>query len=273
MDCYEKITEFYHTAKTEKYVVGESVFGRKIYAVKLGGGSPVGIAQYAIHGREFVTAELALNQYRYGKITGSIWLLPLVNPDGCLLSEKGLCSAPKELWDRLTKINNGVDFSLWKANGRGVDLNVNFAARWGQGTKNVRVPSSENYIGSRPFSEPETLALKEFTEFLSPDYTISYHTKGEEIYHRFDKEVKGEMPLAYALSKSTGYPLKQTIGSVGGYKDWCIQSLKIPSFTVEAGKDCFSHPFGVEELRDIIKHNLHALADLSKEAARVFGER
>ena len=75
------------------------------------------------------------------------------------------------------------------------------------------------------------------------------------------------------ISKSTGYPLKEAFGSVGGYKDWCISALKIPSFTIEAGKDSYFHPFGREELRDVLKHNLHVLSDLSKEAARIFGER
>lgn len=273
MDCYERVSEFYHLAKTEKYVIGESVFKRKIYAAKLGFGFPVGIAQYAIHGREFITADLALRQYQYGKIEGSIWFLPLVNPDGCLLSERGILSAPIEERPVLLKLNGGEDFSLWKANGRGVDLNVNFDARWGQGLKNVTKPASENYIGRTPFSEPETVALKEFTEFIRPDYTVSYHTKGEEIYHRFGDEVDGEMPLAFALSKATGYPLREAVGSVGGYKDWCIQTFQIPSFTVETGEDTFSHPLRSQGLKNILKNNLHALEELSKAAAKVLIKR
>ncbi|MFR1983948.1 MAG: M14 family zinc carboxypeptidase [Christensenellaceae bacterium] len=114
---------------------------------------------------------------------GSVWIVPLMNPDGALLSQCGLSSvADGAARERLLRINGGEDFSLWKANGAGVDLNVNFDADWGEGKRNVRAAASENYIGPEPFSEPETRALKAFTEEIRPDYTLSYHTKGGEIY-------------------------------------------------------------------------------------------
>lgn len=270
MDIYQLITEFYENATTEKAVIGKSVLGRKLYAVKLGEGKPVGIAQYAIHGREYVTAKLALEHYKIGLFKGSCWLVPLANPDGALLSQGGLATVKKKsAAKRLLLLNNGdEDFSLWKANARGVDLNVNFDAEWGKGTKNVKKAGAENYIGAKPFSESETLALKEFTEKTAPDYTVSYHTKGEEIYWYFYQSMRTclrDKRLACALSLSTGYPLAYAKGSVGGYKDWCIRSLKIPSFTVEAGADCYRHPLGNEALRDIIEKNKYALYDLSKE--------
>ncbi len=269
MDIFEKVREFYNRAQTEKRVIGRSFFGRELYAVKVGEGAPVGIAQYGIHGREFITAELAFYHYERGIYKGSVWLLPLVNPDGALLSQVGLSSAPKKERETLLYYNGGeADFSLWKANGKGVDLNVNFPARWGKGEKNTRFPSAENYIGSRPFSETETLTLKIFTEEIKPDYTLSYHTKGEEIYWYFYQSLytcprhKG---LALTLSSSTGYPLGNAKGSAGGYKDWCIQRFEIPSFTVEVGKDCLTHPLGEGALPDIIKKNGESLYDLSKE--------
>lgn len=229
----------------EKRVIGKSVRGRELFAVKLGHGTPVGIAQYAIHGREFIVSRLAISHYRRGGISGSVWLLPLTNPDGAIISESG-------------------EFPLWKANARGVDLNVNFDADWGKGVKNVFEPHFENYVGPNPFSEPETQALRDFTLWVKPDYTVSYHTKGEEIYSRFKHEVKGERELAAALSKSTGYPIVSTYGSVGGYKDWCIDRLGVPSFTVEAGEDSWSHPIGGDlEFQEIEKKNVHALVDLS----------
>ena len=70
----------------------KSLCGRNIYAVKIGEGSPVGLAQYAIHGREWITAELAFAHYARGLEKGSFWLIPLVNPDGALLSQCGLSS-------------------------------------------------------------------------------------------------------------------------------------------------------------------------------------
>ncbi len=271
MNIYEKTKSFYEGIKGEKRIIGKSFFGRDLYAVKVGEGTPVGIVQYAMHGREYVTAELAFSHYERGAFAGSIWILPLVNPDGALLSQEGIASvAREEDRKRLLVLNGGKDFSLWKANGRGVDLNVNFSAKWGEGEKNVRVAGRENYIGKSPFSETETAVLKKFTEAITPDYTVSYHTKGEEIYWYFYQSLYAcsrDKRLALALSRSTGYPLALAKNSVGGYKDWCIQKLGIPAFTVEAGAEKFQHPLGEEGLKDILLKNENALYDLSKEFA------
>lgn len=266
MDIYEKTRLFYESWPGEKRIIGKSLFGRNLYAVEIGDGTPVGIAQYAIHGREFITAELAFLHAKIGG-KGSLWILPLTNPDGALLSQIGISSAPSLERKKLLSLNGGKEnFSLWKANGRGVDLNVNFAARWGEGVKNLRIAGAENYIGEKPFSEPETQALKEFTEKIRPDYTVSYHTKGEEIYWYFHQQGEGLIRvqrLAKVLSLSTGYPLAMAQGSVGGYKDWCIEKFDVPAFTIEAGADGYTHPIQEEGLEDILTKNQNALLDLS----------
>ncbi len=268
MDIYEKTQNFYKSVIAEKEIYGQSLFGRNLYAVKMGEGEPVGIAQYAIHGREFVTAELAFAHFARGVYKGSCWVLPLANPDGGLLSEVGVSTAPKRARAELIRLNGGEDFSLWKANGRGVDLNVNFPARWGRGEKNTRKAGREGYIGEKPFSEPETLALKKFTEKINPDYTLSYHTKGEEIYWYFYQSLRTcsrHKSLALGISLATGYPLAYAKNSVGGYKDWCIQRFGIPSFTVEAGEDRLSHPLRENALTDIVQKNAEVVYRLSKE--------
>ncbi len=268
MDIYERVTRFYEGVKTEKAKLGQTYFGRTVYAMKAGSGRPTGIASYAIHGREYITARLAFAQYERGVKRGSCWFVPLVNPDGALLSERGLSTAPSEERERLLDMNGSDDFFLWKANGRGVDLNVNFPARWGQGVKNVRIVGSENYIGSAPCSEMETRALMRFTLAARPDYTVSYHTKGEEIYWRFyqpPERAERDYSIGKILADKTGYPLREALGSVGGYKDWCIEKLKIPAFTVEVGKDCFPHPLGEDALSDIIEKNGGAIYALSEK--------
>ena len=275
MDIYEKITIFYESVNTEKRIIGKSFFGRNIYAIKIGDGKPTGLAQYAMHAREWITAELALFHYTRGleKGLGSFWLIPLTNPDGALLCQKGLDSVQNETQKEfLREINGSENFALWKANGRGVDLNVNFDACWGKGKHNTKSTGSENYIGERPFSETETQALKAFTLAIKPNYTISFHTKGEEIYWYFYQpmcDCARDKALALALAKSTGYPLSYAKGSAGGYKDWCVQKLKIPSFTVEVGADELAHPIGEEHLEDIILRNANALGDLAKEYKRL----
>lgn len=274
MDIYQKISSFFQSTATEKQIIGKSILGRNIYAVKIGCGRPTGIVQYAIHGREYIVARLAERHAELGVHTGSCWLIPLANPDGALLSECGLSSvADEKRQKQLLALNKqSTDFSLWKANARGVDLNVNFAAEWGKGVKNVRTAGAENYIGTRPFSEPETLAIRNFTFKIKPDYTVSYHTKGEEIYWYFGQSTRTcprDRTLAQVLSRATGYPLCEAQGSVGGYKDWCIQRFGIPSFTIEAGADTLTHPIDEEGLKDILSKNELALQRLSDACSAI----
>jgi g-D-glutamyl-meso-diaminopimelate peptidase len=197
-----------------------------------------------------------------------LWLVPLVNPDGAMLSCEGLASVKNAtVAKRLTAQNGDTDFSLWKANARGVDLNVNFPALWGTGVKNVSKAGAENYVGKKPLSEKESRALARFTEKIRPDCTVSYHTKGEEIYWYFNQPfsaVARDKSLAQRLARTTGYTLAYARGSAGGYKDWCIQKLGIPAFTIEAGEDRLSHPIGEEGVADIIRKNEYALYELSR---------
>jgi g-D-glutamyl-meso-diaminopimelate peptidase len=269
MDIYQEISELFSTTSLPKRIIGKSVLGRNIYAFQIGKGYPVGIAQYALHGREWVTAKLALHHIRMGIQTGSFWIIPLANPDGALLSQQGLYSVSDEKRkEYLVRLNGGKDFALWKANARGVDLNVNFDARWGTGTQNVRKRGPENCIGTRPFSEKETRALARFTKEMNPNYSLSYHTKGEEIYWYFYQSLHTcprDKRLAEVISTSTGYPLRETKNSAGGYKDWCIQTLKIPSFTIEVGEDIRSHPLTEKDFEDIRIKNENTLNDLAKE--------
>ena len=266
MNIYRKIQRFYRRAETEKRIIGHSVLGRDLVAVKVGQGAPVGIAVYAIHGREWVSSLLACEHYRRG-VEGSVWLVPLSNPDGAMLSQKGIASAYGSAHFPFLSAYTAKQLRAWKANARGVDLNVNFDARWGTGVKNVRKRGAENYIGERAFSEPETQALRDFTQEISPDYTVSFHTKGEEIYWYFGQSASDclrDFSIGQWLSRSTGYPLRLASGSAGGYKDWCIEVLKIPAFTVELGDDRLHHPLrGMAHYMDIKNKAGDALYALS----------
>ena len=191
VNVYEEVGAFYEGYRGEKRIIGASREGRNLYAMYVGtsegvrGGAAAGIATYAIHAREWITSYLALQHLRRGIVRGGVWVVPLVNPDGALLVQEGADSVRPSLRGGLLYLNGGADFSLWKANARAVDLNVNFDAGWGTGRQNVRAPAPANYIGTAPFSEPETQALRDFTLEVTPSFTVSYHTKGEVIYWRY----------------------------------------------------------------------------------------
>lgn len=224
---YREIEKFYNSYKRRKCVIGYSFCGRKIFAFHVG--SDFGrqyVSTYAIHGREWICARLALKHIKIGTKSGG-WIVPLVNPDGAEIAQ--------------------TRNAMWKANARGVDLNVNFDADWGTGRLNVKTRGSENCIGDRPFSESESAALARFTLKVKPYVTLSFHTKGGEIYWEYSGG--GDERGAKILSQAMGYPYKTIVGSAGGYKDWCIQKLNIPAYTIECGSDALSHP--ITRLKDI----------------------
>lgn len=249
MDIYRRIRAAYGAYTGEKRVIGRSFDGRALFAFRMGEGRPLGIAVYAIHAREWVTALLALEHLKRSVPFGSVWCVPLMDPDGALLVQRGIESVRPPRREALLSLNGGNDFSLWKANAEGTDLNVNFPARWGKGKQNVFSPAPANFVGECPLSAPESRALAAFTLKEKPDYTLSFHTKGEEIYWEFDGA--GFVMGARVLARSTGYTPKIISGSAGGYKDWCLKRLKIPAYTIECGSDRLAHP--ITQLRCLKK--------------------
>ena len=258
MDAVDIVYRFYGRYRGEKRTIGSSACGMPIAALFVGEGEPRILLQYAIHAREWVTSLLALDHIARGVPFGTAAFVPLANPDGAALALRGerfLQTLPECRADFLRRINGGPDFSLWKANANAVDLNVNFDAEWGKGVCNVRAPAAENYIGAQPFSEPETRALRDFTRAFRPAATVSFHTKGQEIYWEFGQKGAArsrDKKMAETLAAAAGYRAKHVRGSCGGYKDWCIRALGIPAFTIEAGSDALSHPLGEDRLPQLI---------------------
>lgn len=256
---YAELTE----AGAEKISIGKTLLGREIFAFAVGCGAPKIIVQYAIHAREHITYFLAIEQIKtalrvLGHGRGTIYFVPVVNIDGVALAIDGIDTVPKNQQKILKKLVENNDFALFKANAQGVDLNVNFDARWGEGAKNVRFPNSENYIGTHPASEPEVQALVNFTLKIKPDFTISYHAKGEVIYYDFGqprKIKKNHKKIAKIASEATGYPIRPSGKSAGGYKDWCISRLGIPAITIEVGAESWAHPINREFLAAIYQKN------------------
>lgn len=250
MNVLQAVEEAYRAYEGEKGYIGFSENGAGIPYFLIGRGAPVVLAQFSMHAREYITSYLALHYLDdlvKSPVKGSVYLLPLMNPDGVKICLSG--------------------HPLYKANARGVDLNVNFDAKWGTGASNVFTPGAENYVGPYPFSESETRALRDFTYAVRPDATLSFHAKGEEIYWCFDQSgerLLRDLLIAEAVSRETGYPLKRTPNSAGGYKDWCVSALRIPALTIEVGKDALAHPIGREHSEQIyadIKGAFRALAE------------
>ncbi len=251
----------------ELFNAGKSTLGKNILATHVGSYDGVQILiQGGIHAREYISTLLLIEQARELFLTdtiknGGIYFVFLTNPDGAQVVLDGIDTIPCEITKNyLLSANNGSsDFRLFKANINLVDLNTNFNARWGEGSQNVRCPATENFIGFYPESERETRSLIDFTLRTRPLLTISYHSKGNVIYYGFDGEseenIARDLAIGESLSESTGYPLIFTENSTGGYKDWCINTLTIPSYTIEIGDESIPHPLTEEILPEIYQRN------------------
>lgn len=253
---------------------GKSVSGLPLYAYHVGGQEPPQqIVVGAIHAREHLSADVVAAQVEYtlahlDSLVGGVWFVPIANPDGVRL-----CLYGAETFDNksfLLAVNGGnKDFSMWKANARAVDLNCNFPADFGKGKGNVFRPSPSSYIGEYAASEPETAALIRLTETVRPALTVSYHSKGREIYWEYGQhgtQRAKNRALAYKAGEVTGYRVVDgTLDSAGGYKDYCIQSLHISALTIELFWDGYRHPVPITALGQEIERTQSLACVLSRE--------
>lgn len=250
----------------ELFEIGKSTLNKNILATHVGSfDGPQVIIQGGIHAREYISTLLMIEQARYTNATadlqnGGIYFVFLTNPDGAEIVLDGIDVVPCDITKQyLVLANGGFDFSMYKANINLVDLNTNFNADWGMGGQNVTCPNTQNFIGFYPNSEREVQNLISFTNQIKPALTISYHSKGEVIYYGFagenEQDITRDMAIGEQLANLLGYQLLFTENSAGGYKDWCIRNLKIPSYTIEIGNGELKHPLGEENLPEIFAQN------------------
>ena len=235
--------------------IGNSVENREIPEILIGSGEKKIHYNASFHANEWITTPVLLtflNDYALSltnqtPIRGlntfplysqsSLSIVPMVNPDGVDLVLNGL---PEESpWrSRVIEWNNGSsDFSGWKANIRGVDLNDQFPAEWElERARNPKVPGPRDYGGETPLSEPEAIAMADLTRSGDFASVLAFHTQGEVIYWGFENLEPPESEAMVAeFSRVSGYEPVQTIDSYAGYKDWFIQDWRRPGFTVELG--------------------------------------
>lgn len=264
------------------FSIGKSFLGREIFAVYYDfGAKDCVIIQGAIHAREFVTTDLIIDlcgrlesdfcSY-LGRLPNLIFV-PMVNPDGV-----EICHNNRDVIEVARGFCGEIgDLKLWKANARGVDLNNNFDARFGMDPRYVTAPAAHGYPGVCPESEPETMALVGAVKRFDPIFSISYHSKGEEIYYDFHLNKPQEIyhrKNAEFFSKSLRYKLVGGAGnSCGGFKDYCVMKLKIPSITIEVGQEKYSHPLPKAALCDIIKKHRGFFDALKKSYTFILNNR
>ncbi len=260
--------------------IGKSELGRDLTLLIVGDPNAEHqvIIQAAIHAREHMTAwtvmamtEYWLSQGMAGMENTCFHIIPMFNPDGVYLAQTGDFTAEQlEIYKRDKRKGNTVlsqreYAAVWKANGLGVDLNRNFDAAW-KTTSSRAEPSSERYKGTAANSAAETAALSRYTLEVMPDVTISMHSTGSFMYYEYGKKAgvnDATESLALAVKGVSGYMLMDSTGvNAGGYKDWCMDALEIPSLTIEIG--CDFCPLEKRELYSIFIRNLRMMPTISQ---------
>jgi murein tripeptide amidase MpaA len=240
-------------------VIGKSEYGRDIYAVGVGNGSANVYIDGSHHAREWLTTNL--NMYMINKYAHfyekeynldnynvrnvldktTLWFVPMVNPDGVTLQQSGLSAFPKRDRAALIKMNNGsTNFTRWKSNGKGVDLNRQYDADWENIWFNTGKPSWKNYKGKAPETASETKAVVNFIHSIDPEMAVTYHSAGKILYwnfHQQSSEYYRDLAYASELNKLTNYSLVRPTPnpSGGGLSDWFVIEFKRPGFTPEIG--------------------------------------
>ncbi len=164
-----------------------------------------------IHAREWIGNELAVSFIDYllkhyssnPKVLktltkNTLYIVPCLNPDGFEYSH--------------------AHFSFWRKNRRdnkdgtfGVDLNRNFSVGYQKSTDT----GSNVYSGPNPFSEPETLAMKNFVDTHNNiTIALDYHSQGNVFFpaHKFNHESELEGSDLNTICANMNYEIHKVTG-------------------------------------------------------------
>ena len=262
-------------------VIGRTYYGRPLELLRVGDGDRVVYYNASHHANEWITTPLVLmclESYLRAAAFGetlmgldiprlmeetTLLLVPMVNPDGVDLLTGGASEQEYEAARRIGENYPDIPFPEgWKANLQGVDLNLNYPARWEEAREikyeqGYETLAPRDFVGLAPLSEPESRAMFDTTEEIDPDLVIAWHTQGKEIYWKFlDLEPEGARALGEQMAAASGYSLEEIpyASSFAGYKDWFIQDFDRPGYTIEAGAG--QNPLPISQLPEMYEDNL-----------------
>ncbi|MPW24503.1 LysM peptidoglycan-binding domain-containing protein [Alkalibaculum sp. M08DMB] len=264
--------------------IGTSVLGKDLTYIRLGTG-PVEVSYNGSHhSLEWITTPLLMKfienfarAYARGtSIRGydirdiwsrsSIYIVPMVNPDGVDLVLEGL-QPDNPYYDQLLEWNDtGLPFSqVWQANIRGVDLNRNYPAGWEEAKAQepafgIDGPGPTRYGGPSPLSEPETQAMAEFTRQRNFKLVLAYHSQGRVIFWQYrDMLPPRSREIGEIFAAASGYLLSDVPyeAAYAGYKDWFIQEYNRPGYTMEVGLG--RNPLPITQFDTIYNNNEEVL--------------
>ncbi|MEU2230003.1 M14 family metallopeptidase [Streptomyces vietnamensis] len=225
---------------TKVVSIGKTLKGQDILALKLtkgarktkDGSKPATLYMSNQHAREWITPEMTrrlMHYYldNYGKderitrIVDSteLWFVLSANPDGYDFTH---ADPANRQWRKNLRDNDG-DGRIGP--GDGVDLNRNFAYKWGYDNEGSSPdPADETFRGKGPMSEPETKALDAFEKRIGFAYGVNYHSAAQLLLYGVGWQVATDTPDDVALKALAGTPQKS---AVPGYRPQVSSELYI----------------------------------------------
>lgn len=261
---YEKMTKLV-SKMVKKYAFmgvfpcGKTVLEKDILCLRFGKGEKKIFLNGAHHSLEWITSSLLLSfAFDYAECLktetdfmgknivdlyekATFYVIPMLNCDGVDFVINGI-DKKNEKYHFVKNILGGKSVKkYWQANANGVDLNHNYDAMFEEGKikekeYGILGPNYTRYSGEKPFSEPETRAVRDLFIKEKFDLSVAFHSQGEVIYWDFNGK-SSYKSMAQKLSCASGYALDETdgIASYTGFKDWVIDKYNLPAFTVEVG--------------------------------------
>lgn len=219
-----------------KTVIGKSVEGRDITAHHYGTGDKEILFVGGIHGGyEWNTALVAYEAMDYFEKNPSaissnvkVTVIPVVNPDG-LFKTVG-----KEGFFTVADVPTGVDATVpGRYNANTTDINRNFDCDWQASGVWQKTKVSG---GSAAFSEPESLAIKNYVEAHKPTAVVAWYSSAGGVFSSncHDGVLPETTKITGIYAKASGYPAHATFNFyeiTGDMVNWLAKE-KIPAISV-----------------------------------------
>lgn len=270
----------------EVFYYGQSVLGKKLPYIRLGRGPKTVFYSATIHANEWINSivfmkfieDFCESYVQNENLRGfnireifdntTIYLAPMLNPDGVDLVT-GVMSQSLPAYQEAMRISENypsIPFpDGWKANIRGIDLNLQFPAEWERAreikfAQGFTSPAPRDFVGFGPLTEPEALSAYNFTLENNFRLILSYHTQGEVIFWRYlNYEPEEAEAIGQRFAEVSGYTLIDEVetNSFAGYRDWFISTYMRPGYTFETGLGV--NPLPISQFEKIYNDNLGIL--------------
>lgn len=266
--------------------IGESTMDKDIPYLKLGNGQKQLLYVAGTHANEWICCPIlmkfvedfsvayATNDKIFNRLasdlynSATIYIIPMLNPDAIDLVTGILNKNSLEYLNAKEISNNYPNIRFpdgWKANIKGIDLNLQFPAMWEQARdikfeQGYTTYAPRDFVGNFPLEAVESVALYDFTINHNIELMLTYHSQGEVIFWKF---LDYNPPKAFEIGKQfealSGYPLQDTpyASSFAGFKDWFIQTYNRPGYTVEVGLG--TNPLPISQFNKIYEDNIGIL--------------